>query len=347
MSKKVFFLGSGFSKALDNYPTLLELSKEITEKLSGKDSTGNHYEKEILTPLKDNFEHLLTYLSSDLPWKNEEQTYADRALYSKISTTIVSVFQTRAFPSIEKKAQIYHKYQSLFDFFVMNAENIDFISLNYDLLLEILLQHPYNNQLKHPDEEQYEITSAKMYLFPMTWIGLRSMLTGMTFGDDNNRVNPCIIKLHGSINWFWTGTSASETIYYKNLMENDVDENVSAGLIPYIIPPVMDKNAFYNHIMIKSLWKKAKELLQDADEIYIIGFSFPQTDTSVRFLFQSALEGKKSDIYVVNKVKESSIADLKHNYSQIFYNHNVNYDFCKDGDVIEKLSKFLEKHDES
>jgi hypothetical protein len=26
MSKKVFFLGSGFSKALDNYPTLLELS---------------------------------------------------------------------------------------------------------------------------------------------------------------------------------------------------------------------------------------------------------------------------------------------------------------------------------
>jgi hypothetical protein len=345
MSKKVFFLGSGFSKALDNYPTLSELSKEITEKLSGKESTKNHYQKEILTPLKDNFEHLLTYLSSDLPWKTDEQRHSDRALYSVITKKVASLFLERAKTTIKNNHKIYLKYKNLFDFFARNSEDIDFISLNYDLLLEILLEHSYYNQSKVPNELYY-ITSAKMYQFPMTWIGLRSMLTGMTFGDDNIRTNPQIVKLHGSINWFWTGTSQSETIYYKNLLESNDDINIDTGLIPYIIPPVMDKNAFYNHVMIKSLWKKAKELLHDADEIYIIGFSFPQTDISVRFLFQSALEGKRPYVYVVNRVNKLSIGDLKYNYSQIFIDHDVNYDFCEDDDVIDKLDKFLEKHND-
>jgi hypothetical protein len=340
MNRKVFFLGSGFSKALDNYPTLLELSKEITEKLSGKESTINHYANEILTPLKNNFEHLLTYLSSDLPWKSEEQKYSDKALYSIILEKVSSLFLEKARSTIEKSHEIYIKYKEFFNFLAKNSENVDFISLNYDLVLEILLQHSYYCQSKIPSEK-YHITSAKMYQFPMTWVGLRSILiSGMIFGDENNRTNPRIIKLHGSVNWCWTGTSPSETIYYKNLSENDDDKIIGTGLVPYIIPPVMDKNTFYNHVMIKSLWKKAKELLQNADEIYIIGFSFPQTDISIRFLFQSALEGKKPDIYVVNK---ESMIKLEHNYSTIFTDHNVNYDLCNGDDVITRLGCFLEK----
>jgi hypothetical protein len=341
MSKKVFFLGSGFSKALDNYPTLLELSKEIAEGMSGKNSSISHYSNEVLLPLKKNVEHLLTYLSSGLPWKNEEQIYSDRALYSIITEKVVSLFLERAKTTIENNHKIYLEYKELFDFFAQNSENVDFISLNYDLLLEIILEHSYYNQSKIPGELFY-ITSAKMYQFPMTWIGLRSMLTGMTFGDDNIRTIPRIIKLHGSINWFWTGTSPSETIYYKNLLEDNVDKNIDAGLVPYIIPPVMDKNAFYNHAMIKSLWKKAKELLHEADEIYIIGFSFPQTDISVRFLFQSALEGKRPDIYVVNKIDGDLKCDLRQSYKQVFSNRDLNYNFCQDTNVIKNLGLFLE-----
>jgi hypothetical protein len=345
MSKKVFFLGSGFSKALDNYPTLSELSEEIIKKMSGKESIHDNYTNELLTPLKDNFEHLLTYLSSSLPWKNENQKYSDRALYSIITEKVSSLFLEKAKKTIDNSHKIYLDHKYFFDSFAKNSEDISFISLNYDLLLEILLQHSYYNQSKIPSERYY-ITSAKMYQFPMTWVGLRSMSTGMIFGDDNDRANPQIVKLHGSVNWFWSGTSPSETIFYKNLMEdeNRVNRNIDAGLIPYIIPPVMDKNSFYNHIMIKSLWKKANELLHNADEIYIIGFSFPQTDISIRFLFQSALEGMTPTIYVVNKVGATQKCDLIKNYSQIFGNRDVNYDFCVDDDVVKKLGKFLEKN---
>jgi len=345
MPKRVLFLGSGFSKALDNYPTLSELSKKVFEKVSNNKLTINNYINETLLPLKHNFEHLLTYLASDMPWKNEEQKYIEKAFFSTVMETLSSIFMEFTDVTIKKRQYIYQENKILIDYFNKNSESINFITLNYDLLLEIILQ--YVNGLSLHSEEQYYITSSKMYKFPMTWVGLRYMPTGMIFGDDNNtRTSPLIIKLHGSINWFWTETSKSETIFYKNLMETNYSLDTDAGLIPYIIPPVMDKNAFYYHTMIKHLWKKAHELLQNADEIYILGFSFPQTDISIRFLFQSALKGKTPKIFVINKVDEDSKEKLVQNYSQIFTDHKVNYDFCNNNDVIKEIGAFLEEeHD--
>jgi hypothetical protein len=67
--------------------------------------------------------------------------------------------------------------------------------------------------------------------------------------------------------------------------------------------------------MIKSLWKKAREKIQDADEIYIVGFSMPASDLSVRFLFQSAFEkNKDKKVFIVNP---DNIDKLKNNYSDL------------------------------
>ena len=83
MSNDVFFLGSGFSKAIDNnYPILSELSKEIQNNLSTeKKSVGIHYREEIPTQYKSNIETLLTFLSSKLPYKTAVQNLADETLY--------------------------------------------------------------------------------------------------------------------------------------------------------------------------------------------------------------------------------------------------------------------------
>ena len=88
----------------------------------------------------------------------------------------------------------------------------------------------------------------------------------------------------------------------------------------------MDKNAFYNHIAIHALWQQAEKLLKEADEVYIIGFSFPQTDLSVKYLFQSALRKSNAKIYVVNPEKEET---LRVNYNKVFGddNQNVCYDY--------------------
>ena len=146
---------------------------------------------------------------------------------------------------------------------------------------------------------------------------------------------PALLKLHGSANWFWADTSPSDEIYFSNGTEKDFN-NLVMGLKPYIIPPVQDKNAFYNHIAIQALWKKAEELLKQADEIYIIGFSFPQTDLSVRYLFQSALRGSEPDIYVVNSAKEEKLRPV---YQDVLQGQCVDYEYTGSNDVVERFIK--------
>jgi hypothetical protein len=341
MSKKVFFLGAGFSKAIADYPLMNELSELVTDSLPTRDSMTTHFQNEVLTSLKKNFEQLLTYLSTDLPWKKVEQVYSDKALYEQITKNIHKIFWDKAWETLQQREDIYNRFESLFAFFTKHSDEIAFITLNYDLFLEIMLQYSFYKQTNSNSSKSYTLTSAKMYHYPMTWIGLRSMLTGMTFGDDNNSDIPQIIKLHGSVNWFWSGQTLAETIFYKNLEKGEYDVRIDAGLKPYIVPPVLDKNAFYNHIMIKALWKRAQELLSEATEIYIIGFSFPQTDIAVRFLFESAARNQK--IYVVNKVTSNVRDKLRDNYMNILgNNYTLDFSLCKDTNVVSELGKLLQ-----
>ena len=61
MTKKVFFLGAGFSKAIDNnYPLMPELTDNIEQKIA-KSSVAEHY-GEISPLIKKDIEALLTYL---------------------------------------------------------------------------------------------------------------------------------------------------------------------------------------------------------------------------------------------------------------------------------------------
>ena len=94
MSKDVFFFGAGFSKSLaENYPTLTELSNAIKNAFSEEENAIKYYyEKEIPTLLHNNIENLLTYLSSNLPYKNPEEKSKDNALYENIKTKISNYF---------------------------------------------------------------------------------------------------------------------------------------------------------------------------------------------------------------------------------------------------------------
>ena len=84
MTNDVFFLGAGFSKAIDNnYPTLKDLTLEINRNyVAEKESVTKHLHDEISKFYKDDIEKLLTFLYSNLPYKSEVQVSSDEALYS-------------------------------------------------------------------------------------------------------------------------------------------------------------------------------------------------------------------------------------------------------------------------
>ena len=82
----------------------------------------------------------------------------------------------------------------------------------------------------------------------------------------------------------------------------------SQGLVsmPLIIPPVKNKEYDQFGDLFSSLWGEAKKRLIEAEEIYIIGYSFPETDYRSSELFKSAFINRTDmpNITIINPSPE-------------------------------------------
>ena len=95
-NENVFIFGAGFSKALNpKYPTLKELSEQIEKNYKmiafaehdGFDKPTSMVAKYYFTlppKIRNNIEHLLTYLYAEFPWKTNTERNIDKALYYDI-----------------------------------------------------------------------------------------------------------------------------------------------------------------------------------------------------------------------------------------------------------------------
>ena len=134
-------------------------------------------------------------------------------------------------------------------------------------------------------------------------------------------------------------SSDHNQIYFNDWTRSEFK---SVDLEPYIIPPVLDKNSFYNNTILIALWQQAFDAIKNAKNIFIYGFSFPDTDYSIKFLFQSALKGRKDyKIYVVNT--NHNIQDLENKYNYIFGKEYCNYECCVKNNQLEKLMEMIDE----
>ena len=243
MCNKVFFFGSGFSKAINNdYPLLVGLTEKVLKTL--KNETGDDYDKksiqqhfkEIPQSLTLNIEELLTYLSSDLPWKDERQKAMNKALYIDIANKIVKTFESLdhyEFPDCNSSQ--FEKNKALWEF--IYNENITCISLNYDLLLKKnliaisnLIKKVSNVIIETPEEN----SCGKFYKIPIL-----NIINRVSNSYSYYYELPEILKLHGSINWLYSSINPSDSIFYRDFQK--VENNLIEDLVPFIIPPILDK----------------------------------------------------------------------------------------------------------
>lgn len=72
--------------------------------------------------------------------------------------------------------------------------------------------------------------------------------------------------------------------------------------IPLIIPPVKNKSYDYFGDLFRNLWQKAEESLVTAEDIVLIGYSFPETDYQSDRLFKNAFSKRNTmpRIFIVN-----------------------------------------------
>jgi len=89
---------------------------------------------------------------------------------------------------------------------------------------------------------------------------------------------------------------------------NPKGKSSSQGMVsmPIIIPPVKNKSYDFYGNLFPTLWKKAEDVLAEADTIYILGYSFPVTDLPSIDLFKKAFNRRNTipNIVIINPYPE-------------------------------------------
>lgn len=136
-------------------------------------------------------------------------------------------------------------------------------------------------------------------------------------------------KLHGSVNWFIK--KGSEDLYcYDEIFPRTLSHqgffhipfcvsekaNIPSDYLPLIIPPAMMKE--YKIPVISKTWQDASKAFENADRIIFIGYSFPPTDTIMKFFLGTSLSNNQKGcrISIIDKHAERVMKALK----EIFVN---------------------------
>lgn len=133
---------------------------------------------------------------------------------------------------------------------------------------------------------------------------------GYSYGLPNDHTDGInLLKLHGSTNWGICPEcqqiySASLSNYftkrvsdYKIRKRNEIILNISKDILemrctnchsglnesPVIVPPTWNKNEY--HGGLTKVWQQAAKELSEARNIFVIGYSLPESDSFFRYLF--------------------------------------------------------------
>lgn len=368
--QRLLILGSGFSKAVsDKMPVVQELAdalkKEVEQNKELWALKNPRYQH-----LLDNPELLLTYLSQDQPWKEPDQTHEDRALFLRVAEWLARY--------IEKCEDLAFK-GNIKDWVIdlaswLHHTKTPCITFNYDTVLErvcylrVLAKTWVLKPYSPWSEENLPLYTFNLYPIPLAMIPQRAGPAPLPPPQSTFH----LIKLHGSINWFYSGGEQfpGEQVYgrlidsvspYSDMtgvddlaklamgepslppppfdLKTEIDKLLS-DKAPLIIPPVAEKSRFYTNQTIRSLWNRAVKELNDAEVIYCIGYSLPDTDLTTKLLLQTACAGQEKTVYIVNNDVQHK-EDLLRRYRDAFPKNTAIRDDYIRPDAVEAMTADL------
>lgn len=331
MNNEVFILGAGFSKWFDKKMPLLNdlityLNPSTVKKINNDSALSR------LCNDEENFEKLLSYLTTRYPWKTVSEYHNHQSIYWEVLNSITCKLLDIQEELDYKLLQDSIKYKFFQYIYETNSKILTF---NYDNILEKGLRANF-----------YKGSWYKFYDLPIKNLNIRSQSSSSSgvlsqpFIAESNA--PKIIKLHGSVNWLFNGSYgdiSSESVYYyiPNKKESESIKINKQGLSNLIIPPSLEKNSFINHIILRCLWQNAKDILKDSNKINIIGYSFPQSDIYVDLFMKSSINKN----VIINVIDINSSSDFRKRISSYFEpilkNNNSSLNFFVGLDCMEKF----------
>ncbi len=269
--RPVYILGAGFSKAIDNsMPTTDELGRRISERLKEQGRESSYHEK-------DSFEDWLSIQVQDLPFLDYGENLKRRSeaydLIQAIGSVLDEIVEKVSLdkPWLEKLIRVWH------------AEKAIIITFNYDTLLERAINQYGLHVSMYPEHGDFgfEPISGDSVVFPSPRkLVVHSSKDEILASDRSMQ----IIKLHGSLNWYWPGDDTPGAEVRLPMVETSEDRMLSAytlGLKRLLIPPASNKNNYYSHLFSQTLWMNAYKKIKEADRICFMGYSLPKTDFAV------------------------------------------------------------------
>jgi hypothetical protein len=178
------------------------------------------------------------------------------------------------------------------------------LTLNYDTLVEIV-----SAGIGHAGPQTPRLHCRHVY--PRILMDAANRAGVHYIGNDIETYR--LIKLHGSINWFYSGRAESfgEPIYFVDVegpaefwrrrgQRRDRRVEAIEDKYPFIVPPVLEKAPLFSHETIRSLWFSAANALQGAERLVCIGYSLPASDLTMRHFLKSTINRRRLTIEVVN-----------------------------------------------
>ena len=316
---RVFFLGAGFSK-LAGFPLGSELLAFVRQKLS---SSVDYFDKNVYFPILEqvievynssnrgfstsNLELLLTSFTLSLTYNDNDFINKFRPIYEKfISKRAKSYFFPHhiigritfgirnAFLNHHSKISDYTKSPPIGDkniavvynkFFDMLRKDDIIVTLNYDILCEQGLWIRDKWTLL----DGYGFEKSKESLMGTDKVHLYTK-------PDTSIVK--IYKLHGSINW--AGDYKQDGIILTDLTgffkgfngKNTENDKFDANEASRLILPNYSRS-FIEQRAILEIWRKAKKEISKCEELYFIGYSLSDIDSSLQFMLYDAIGANK------------------------------------------------------
>jgi len=239
--------------------------------------------------IKGNFEKALTFLASAKPWVSEAENLRHRALYLELTNAIRRVIWDKSRDPVCGTDTTPVWLDSLIAYW--HEHRCAVITLNYDTLIELVASTTYKKRPEVPANQLYPIRFTPAVLQNGS-IQIGSIMAEVPIETFK------LFKLHGSINWFYSGRSDffGEELFCVPCngglaapwhRANGIDPDqvdwlrLNSGKTSLIIPPTLDKSVFFQHEALRSMWFQAGEALKRATRVVCLGYSLPSSDLTM------------------------------------------------------------------
>ncbi len=241
-------------------------------------------------------ETLLSYYAVPNPSDDHIDALRKRIVTARLEQRIGSVIQCREGPMDPLAPSGSTELgQKLVDKWMEQESHV--LTANYDTLVE---------QLAHVRND-----TENSVLYPIPVVPSQAIMGHNPYGTINFP-SLQLYKLHGSVSWYTSqGESNSDPIYgYVEFGSGNFfsRKKLLGDKRRLIAPPVHDKSTLLGHERMRNLWRQAKtNALAPADNLYVIGYSLPETDMAMRtLLWESRCLSKQDEqlrkipLYIVN-----------------------------------------------